>query len=294
MTHDYFGHDAWAAHAHGLKTLDDALHLRKRLLLAFEHAEAEDDPDKRAAWLSFAIVGAGPTGVELAGTLAEIARHTLRGEFRRIDPAAAKIRLVEAGPRVLAGFPESLSLKAEKHLERLGVEIIVNSPVTEINDEGYALASRFVPARTVVWAAGVAGSPLAQSLGAPLDRAGRVLVQPDLTIPGHAEIFVAGDLAAFTHERQAPSRGQAVTWRCTRSQADGCTRGARDPRAAWPRGGLARQGRKAAATRRRRSAIATTAISRRSDAWPRSSMCTDCAFPARSRGGSGCSRTCSS
>jgi len=199
-THTYFGHDEWAAHAPGLKTLDDALHLRRRLLLAFERAEAEDDPVRRAAWLSFAIVGGGPTGVELAGTLSEIAHHTLRREFRHIDPASAKVRLIEAGPRVLSSFPESLSEKARAQLQRLGVEVVTGTPVDMIDDEGIRLGGAFVPARTVVWAAGVAASPLARSLGVELDRAGRVPVLPDLTVPGHPEIFVAGDLATVVQD----------------------------------------------------------------------------------------------
>jgi NADH dehydrogenase len=199
-THTYFGHDEWARHAPGLKTLDDALLLRRRLLLAFEHAEVEADPARREAWLSFAIVGGGPTGVELAGTLAEIARHTLKREFRHIDPASAKVRLLEAGPRILASFPESLSEKARAQLQRLGVEVVTGTPVDAIDAEGYRLGGTFVPARTVVWAAGVAASPLAQSLGVTLDRSGRVPVLPDLTVPGHPEIFVAGDLATITQD----------------------------------------------------------------------------------------------
>jgi len=199
-THAYFGHDDWAPHAPGLKTLDDALLLRRRLLLAFERAEVETDSEKRNAWLSFAIVGGGPTGVELAGTLAEIARHTLKREFRHIDPASARVRLIEAGPRILSSFPESLSAKARKQLERLGVEVIVDSPVEAIDAEGYRSRGVFVPAKTVVWAAGVAASPLARSLGVELDRAGRVRVLPDLTVPGHAEILVAGDLATVTQD----------------------------------------------------------------------------------------------
>ncbi|MEP6939747.1 MAG: NAD(P)/FAD-dependent oxidoreductase [Rudaea sp.] len=197
-THSYFGRDDWARNAPGLKTLADAVQVRKRLLLAFEHAEVERDPHKRVAWLNFAIIGAGPTGVELAGTLAEIARHTLKKEFRHIDPASAKIRLIEAGPRVLANFPESLSQKAQRQLERLGVEVVLGMPVSEISSEGYAVGRAFFPARTIVWAAGVAASPLAKSLGVPLDRAGRVLVESDLSVPGHPEIFVAGDLALVT------------------------------------------------------------------------------------------------
>ena len=199
-THAYFGHDEWAAHAPGLKTLDDALHLRRHLLLAFERAEAESDPDKRAAWLNFAIVGGGPTGVELAGTLAEIARHTLKNEFRNINPSAARVRLIEAGPRVLASFPEDLSQKACKQLQKLGVDVLTGTPVTDINEMGYRLGDEFVAARTVVWAAGVAASPLAQSLGVPLDKAGRVPVLPDLSVPGYPDIFVAGDLASVQQD----------------------------------------------------------------------------------------------
>jgi len=199
-THTYFGHDEWAPFAPGLKTLDDALVLRRRLLLAFERAEAETDSARRDAWLSFAIVGGGPTGVELAGTLAEIARHTLKREFRHIDPASAKVRLLEAGPRILASFPESLSEKARAQLQRLGVDVVTGAPVDAIDADGYRLGGVFVPARTVVWAAGVAASPIAQSLGVTLDRSGRVPVLPDLTVQGHPEIFVAGDLATITQD----------------------------------------------------------------------------------------------
>jgi NADH dehydrogenase len=199
-THAYFGHDDWAAHAPGLKTLDDALAIRRRVLVAFERAEAAASADERAAWLSFAVVGGGPTGVELAGTLAEIARHTLRREFRRIDPALAKVRLLEAGPRVLAAFPEALSAKARAQLEKLGVEVVTGSPVEAIDADGYRLGGQFVPARTVLWAAGVAASPLGALLPAPRDRAGRVQVEPDLSLPGHPEIFVAGDLASVQQD----------------------------------------------------------------------------------------------
>lgn len=195
-THAYFGHDDWAPHAPGLKTLDDALEIRRRILLAFERAEAEDDPAARAAWLTFAIVGGGPTGVELAGTLAEIARHTLHGEFRRVDPRQARVLLLEAGPRVLSTFPEALSEKARRQLARLGVEVRTGVPVAAIDDDGVQLGEERIAARTVLWAAGVAASPLARDLGVPLDRAGRVPVQPDLSVPGHPDVFVAGDLAA--------------------------------------------------------------------------------------------------
>jgi NADH dehydrogenase len=198
-THAYFGHEEWAQFAPGLKTLDDALHLRRHLLLAFERAEAEVDPANRAAWMIFAIVGGGPTGVELAGTLAEIARHTLKNEFRNIDPSHARIRLIEAGPRILSSFPPDLSGAAQRQLERLGVEVSTNSAVTDINAMGYRIGDAFVASRTVVWAAGVAASPLARALDVPLDRAGRVRVCADLSVPGHPEIFVAGDLAAVEH-----------------------------------------------------------------------------------------------
>lgn len=199
-THSYFGKDQWAEFAPGLKTLTDALHLRRRMLEAFEHAEAETDPAIREAWLSFAIVGGGPTGVELAGALAEIARHTLKGEFRNIDPRKTRVRLIEAGSRVLSTFPEDLSVKARLQLERLGVEVITGTGVTHIDALGCTVGDAFIPARTVLWAAGVAASPLGRGLGAQVDRAGRVLVQPDLSVPGHPEIFVAGDLASLQQD----------------------------------------------------------------------------------------------
>ncbi|WP_434031550.1 NAD(P)/FAD-dependent oxidoreductase [[Pseudomonas] boreopolis] len=199
-THAYFGNDQWAGHAPGLKTLNDALYLRRKLLVAFERAEAEPDPAARAAWLNFAIVGGGPTGVELAGTLAEIARHTLKDEFRSIDPRDARVRLIEAGPRVLPSFPPDLTDKAERQLRKLGVEVHTGTPVTHIDEHGYRLGDEFVAARTVVWAAGVAASPLARTLSVPLDRAGRVLVEPDLSVPGHPEIFVGGDLASVQQD----------------------------------------------------------------------------------------------
>lgn len=209
VTHAYFGNDQWATDAPGLKTLDDALALRRKLLLAFERAEAEPDPALKAAWLSFAIVGGGPTGVELAGTLAEIARHTLKNEFCNIDPASARIRLIEAGPRVLSSFPQTLSEKARRQLEKLGVEVLTGTPVSAINAEGFQLGNMHVPTRTVVWAAGVAASPLAKTLDVALDRAGRVFVQPDLSVSGHPEIFVAGDLAALNQANGAPVPGVA-------------------------------------------------------------------------------------
>ena len=195
-THAYFGHDEWAPHAPGLKTLDDALEIRRRILVAFERAEAEPDAALRVAWLTFAVVGGGPTGVELAGTLAEIARHTLRAEFRRIDSGSARVLLLEAGPRVLSTFPDTLSAKARAQLERLGVEVRTGTAVAAIDGDGVLLGDERIAARTVLWAAGVAASPLARTLGVPLDRAGRVLVDADLRVPGHPDIFVAGDLAS--------------------------------------------------------------------------------------------------
>jgi NADH dehydrogenase len=195
-THSYFGHDDWAPYAPGLKTLEDAIEIRRRVLLAFEHAERERDPVKRAAWLTFVVVGGGATGVELAGTFAEIARHTLRGEFRRIDPHTARVVLVEGTGRVLPPYPPELSAKAQLALERLGVTVWPGRLVTGIDAEGVSLGEERLAAKTVIWAAGVKSSPLGAALGAPLDRAGRVQVSPDLSVPGHAEIFVAGDLAA--------------------------------------------------------------------------------------------------
>ncbi|MGQ0800565.1 MAG: NAD(P)/FAD-dependent oxidoreductase [Pseudomarimonas sp.] len=198
--HSYFGNDQWAEHAPGLKTLDDAFAIRRQILTAFERAEAEPDPALRAAWLTFVIVGGGPTGVELAGTLAEIARHTLRREFRRIDPGQARVILAEAGPRILASFPESLSAAARRQLTGLGVEVLTGKAITSIDAEGVSLGEQRLAARTVLWAAGVAASPLGKALGVTLDRAGRVPVQPDLSVAGHPEIFVAGDLATLTQD----------------------------------------------------------------------------------------------
>lgn len=212
-THAYFGHDDWAAHAPGLKTLDDALLIRRRMLLAFERAEAAADAAEQQAWLHFAVVGGGPTGVELAGTLAEIARHTLRREFRRIDPRHARVRLIEAGPAPLASFPPALQQRTRAQLEKLGVEVVCGQAVGDIGAHGYRLGSDTVPCRTVLWAAGVAASPLGKLLadasGAELDRAGRVKVNADLSLPGHPEVFVAGDLAAVSRADGRPVPGVA-------------------------------------------------------------------------------------
>ena len=208
-SHAYFGHDDWAGDAPGLKTLDDALLIRRRVLLAFERAEAADDPAERDAWLSFAVVGGGPTGVELAGTLAEIARHTLPREFRRADPRSARVHLVEAGPRVLAAMPESLSEKTRAQLQRLGVEVHTGVPVTAIDAEGVRVGDRRLDSRTVLWAAGVAASPLGAGLGVATDRAGRVPVAPDLSLPGHPDVFVVGDLASVLRDDGRPVPGIA-------------------------------------------------------------------------------------
>jgi NADH dehydrogenase len=195
VSHAYFGHDDWAANAPGLKTLADALKIRARILTAFENAESCADALEAQHYLTFVIVGAGPTGVELAGTLAEIARHTLQNEFRRIDPTHARVILVEAGPRVLPAFPEALSASAQRQLEQLGVIVRTGAPITHVDGSGVKIGTEWVPARTVLWAAGVTASPLARTLGVPLDRSGRVTVQPDLSIPGQPEVLVAGDLA---------------------------------------------------------------------------------------------------
>ena len=208
-THAYFGHDDWAPHAPGLKTLDDAMKLRRRILLAFEHAENARSDAERDAWLTFAVVGAGPTGVELAGTLAEIARHTLRNEFRHIDPARAVVQLIEAGPRALATFPPALSDKAAAQLQRLGVQVLTGSAVQHIDAQGYTRGGERVDAKTVLWAAGVAASPLGAMLGAPQDRAGRVQVRPDLTVPELHNVFVAGDLATLAQANGKPVPGVA-------------------------------------------------------------------------------------
>ncbi len=193
---NYFGNDAWSPFAPGLKTLEDAFEIRSRILLAFEHAERESDPGRRAAWLTFVVIGGGATGVELAGTLAEIARHTLRGEFRRFDPSKARVVLVEGTDRLLPPYPADLSEKARLQLERLGVNVWLGKRVTGVDADGVMLGNENIASRTVLWAAGVASSPLGRSLGAPLDRAGRVQVEGDLSVPGHPEIFVAGDLAS--------------------------------------------------------------------------------------------------
>ncbi|GLS41648.1 NADH dehydrogenase [Mesorhizobium tianshanense] len=193
--HAYFGHDEWEPFAPGLKTLEDATTIRRRILLAFELAERETDPAKRQALLTLAIVGGGPTGVELAGTIVELAHVTLRREFRNIDTRQTRVVLIEAGDRILPNFAPKLSDYAKKALERLGVTVELGRPVTRCDAEGVVFGETHLPARTILWAAGVAASPAAEWLGAAADRAGRVLVEPDLTVPGSPEIFVIGDAA---------------------------------------------------------------------------------------------------
>ena len=195
-THSYFGHPEWERFAPGLKSIDDALEIRRRVLLAFEAAERESDPEKVKELLTFVVIGAGPTGVELAGALSEIARKTMTRDFRTIRPENARVILLEGKERVLPPYPPDLSAKAQKQLEELGVEVITDAIVTDLNDREVRIGERVIATRTILWGAGVQASPLAESLGVPLDRAGRVLVEPDLTIPGHKDVFVLGDLAA--------------------------------------------------------------------------------------------------
>jgi NADH dehydrogenase len=209
VTHSYFGRDDWRSRAPGLKTLDDALEIRRRVLLAFERAEREGDRTRQLEQLTFVIVGGGPTGVELAGALAEIARHALKAEFDNVDPATARILLIEAGPSILPTFPPSLQRSARRALERLGVEVIEGRPVTSIAEGAVEIGGQRVAAGTILWAAGVQASSLGRFFGGEMDRAGRVVVNPDLSVPGHPEIFIAGDLALFTHQTGKPLPGVA-------------------------------------------------------------------------------------
>jgi NADH dehydrogenase len=216
-SHSYFGHDEWARTAAGLKTLEDALEIRRRILLAFERAERETDEPRRQELLTFVLVGGGPTGVELAGTLAEIARQTLRDEFRVIDPGQARIVLIEAGNTILPSFPAKLRDAARTSLRRLRVEVREQTRVTAVDEQGVMIAREpaeagpheRIVAGTVLWAAGVTASPLVRSLGVPLDRVGRAIVEPDLSIPGHPDVFVVGDAAAFLHRDGTPLPGVA-------------------------------------------------------------------------------------
>jgi NADH dehydrogenase len=201
----YFGHDEWEQHAPGLKTLDDATHLRRNMLLAYERAETEPDPARRAELMTTVVVGGGPTGVELAGTFAEVARTVLHRDFDHIDPRQARVLLVEGGPRVLTQFPEDLSASAKRQLEKLGVEVRLNTIVKEIRAGELQLGDETIRAGNIVWAAGVGAVPLTKSLGVPVDRAGRILVQPDFSVPDHPRVFAIGDLASLKD-----AKGQVV------------------------------------------------------------------------------------
>jgi NADH dehydrogenase len=207
--HAYFGHDEWEPFAPGLKTLEDATTLRRRILVAFERAERETDSVRRAALLTFVIIGAGPTGVELAGTIAELAQDTLPPDFRNIDTRRARVVLIEAGPRVLAGFADDLSAYAQRALEKIGVEVMLGQAVTECSADGVVYGGHEMNAKTIIWAAGVRASPAAEWLGAPADRAGRLQVLPDLTVPGHPDIFAVGDTIAVAGPDGKPVPGIA-------------------------------------------------------------------------------------
>jgi NADH dehydrogenase len=200
MGHAYFGNDKWAEHAPGLKTVGEALDVRRRILRAFEAAELEVAPEARRPYTTFVVVGGGPTGVEMAGSLAEIAGRTLARDFRRFDPRTTRVILIEAGPRILSTFPESLSEKACLQLEKLGVEVRLNGRVTDLGPDFVEVGGETIATRTVLWAAGVQASPLTTHLGVPLDRAGRVWVEDDLSVPDRPEVFVAGDLIAKTQD----------------------------------------------------------------------------------------------
>lgn len=205
--HSYFGNDQWEKLAPGLKSLEDAVEIRRRLLLAFEFADKTPDEAARKAAMTFVVIGGGPTGVEMAGSIAEIARYTLAKDFRHINPSDARVILVEGGDRVLGGFPEDLSARARKQLRDLGVEVYLNARAENLTEEGLEVAGQFIPARVKIWAAGNTASFLGKSLGAPLDRAGRVMVNNDLTIPDHPEVQVIGDLANFPHQDGKPLPG---------------------------------------------------------------------------------------
>jgi NADH dehydrogenase len=208
-SHSYFGHDDWEMSAPGLKTLEDALEIRRRVLLGYEAAEREHDGAEQRALLTSVVIGGGPTGVELAGALGEISRQTIARDFRLIDPTEARIILLEGGSRILQAFPASLARKAEDALRRVGVEVRTEAVVTRVTPDAVWLGGEQIRARTVLWAAGVAAAPLARTLGAPLSRAGHVLVEPDLSIAGHPEVFAIGDMCAFLHQTGAPLPGVA-------------------------------------------------------------------------------------
>lgn len=230
-THAYFGHEEWRAHAPGLKTLEDALDMRRRVLLAFEHAERETDRARQRRLLTFVVIGGGPTGVELAGALAEISRHALANDFRAIDPESARVILIEGGTRLLPSYPEDLSAFARRALERIGVAVWTGSLVSNVEEERVRVGAETIEAGTILWAAGVSASPLGASLGVPLDRAGRVLVEADLTVPGHPDISVVGDLAALrdTNGAWLPGVAQVAIQQASHAAANIARRIAGEP-----------------------------------------------------------------
>lgn len=203
----YYGHPEWEAFAPGLKDLDDAVEIRRRVLLAFEAAERETDPEELQKLLTFVVVGGGPTGVELAGALAELANHVLSQDFRRINPHSTRVMLIEGGDRVLGAFSKDVSAAALEQLHELGVQVQLKVRVTKIDENGVYLGDQFIPSRTIIWGAGIEASPLAKMLGVPTDRAGRVIVEKDLTIPHHKEVFVIGDMANYSHQTGSPLPG---------------------------------------------------------------------------------------
>ena len=253
-SHAYFGHDDWEPFAPGLKTIEDALEIRRRVLLAFELAERRAAAGETSTPLNFVVVGGGPTGVELAGTLAEISRHALTHEFRSINPARTHVLLIEGGPRVLPAYAEDMSRSAENQLRHLGVEVRTSTLVTKISAGAVSVGDTRIPATVILWAAGVAASPLGKQLNVPVDRAGRVIVQPDLSIPNHPEVFVIGDLAAAKDEQGkmlpgvapvAIQQGQYMA-KLIREELDSRGKSARNPFQYWDKGSLATIGRAAA------------------------------------------------
>lgn len=246
--HSYFGRDEWESRAPGLKSLDDALDVRRRILVAFELAERERDPVKRHAHLTFVVVGGGPTGVEMAGAIAEIRKYALARDFRHIDPREATVMLLEGGPRILSSYPAEMSDKAKAELKAIGVEVRTETMVTEITDSHVNAGGWTIPTRTVIWAAGNQASPLIATLGCPVDRAGRAIVDPDCTVPGHPEVFVLGDAAHFEDTQAGVLPGICpvaiqMGQYCAKA-IDGDLRGkARRPFAYWDKGQLAVIGR---------------------------------------------------